>query len=72
MGDGLVGEGNIMAVLFGLDTSQKVAGSIPEDVVGMCHAYNRSGNMYIGSTQPPKGMSMRKIFWKVKLAGSLV
>jgi hypothetical protein len=37
MGENLLGEGNIMAVLFLLATSQKFAGSIPNGVTGIFH-----------------------------------
>jgi hypothetical protein len=37
MGDRFMGEGKIMAVLFGLDTSQDVAGSVPDGATGILH-----------------------------------
>jgi hypothetical protein len=40
MGEGLMGEGNIMAVLFRLTISQKVAFSIPDGVIGIFHLHN--------------------------------
>ena len=45
-------------------TSQKVAGSIPEGVVGIFHWHNPSSRtMALGSTQPLTEMSTRNIFW---------
>jgi len=35
IGDQLMGEGNVMAVLFRLATSHKEAGSLPNGVIGM-------------------------------------
>jgi hypothetical protein len=59
-----------MAFLFCLATSQKVAASIPNIVVGIFHGYNPSGcTISVGSTRPPKEMSTRNISWWVKLAG---
>jgi hypothetical protein len=45
-------------------TSQKVAGSIPEGVIGIFHWFNPSGRtMAVGSTQPLTEMSTRSISW---------
>ena len=45
-------------------TSRKVAGSIPDGVIGMFHLHNPSGRtMVLGSTQPLTQMSTRNISW---------
>jgi len=45
-------------------TSQKVAGSIPDGVIGIFHCYNPSGcTMTLESTQPLTEMSTRNISW---------
>jgi hypothetical protein len=45
-------------------TSQKVAGSIPDCVIGIFHLHNPSGHtMALGSTQPLTEMSTRNISW---------
>ena len=45
-------------------TSQKVAGSIPDGVIGIFHWHNPSGrNMALGSTQPLTEMSTGNISW---------
>ena len=45
-------------------TSQKVAGSIPDGVIGIFHWHNPSGRtMALGSTQPLTEMSTRNISW---------
>ena len=52
-------------------TSRKVAGSIPEGVIGLFHWHNPSGRtMALGSTQPLTEMSTRNIYWDVKAAGA--
>ena len=52
-------------------TSRKVAGSIPDGVVGIFHWRNPSGlTMALGSTQPLTEMSTRNISWGVKAAGA--
>jgi hypothetical protein len=39
-----------------------VAGSIPDDVIGIFHSHNLSGRvMALGLTQPPKKMSTKNI-----------
>jgi hypothetical protein len=49
-------------------TSRKVAGLIPDDVVGFFHWHNPSGRtMFLGSTQPLTEMSTRNVCWWVKL-----
>jgi len=49
-------------------TSQKLADSIPSDVIS--HWHNLSGHtMALGSTQPLSEMSTRIISWGVKAAG---
>ena len=51
-------------------TSRKVAGSIPDDVIGIFHLYNPSGRtMVLGSTQALTEMSTRNISWVVKAVG---
>ena len=50
-------------------TSRKVAGSIPDGVIGIFHWRNPSGHtMALGSTQPLTEMSTRNISWGVKAA----
>ena len=45
-------------------TSQKVAGSTPDRVIGIFHLHNPSvSTMALGSTQPPTEMSTRNIYW---------
>jgi hypothetical protein len=45
-------------------TSRKVAGSIPDGVIGTFHWHNPSGStMALGSTQPLTEMSTRNIPW---------
>ena len=52
-------------------TSRKVAGSIPDGVIGIFQLHNHSGRtMALGSTQPLTEMSTRKISWGVKAAGA--
>jgi hypothetical protein len=53
------------------DTHRKVAGSIPDCVIGIFLWYNPSGRtMTLGSTQPLTEMSTRNISWGVKAAGA--
>jgi hypothetical protein len=48
-------------------TSRKVAGSIPDGVIGIFRLHNPSGRiMALGSTQPLTEMSTRNISWGVK------
>jgi hypothetical protein len=48
----------------------KVAGSIPDYVIGISHQHNPSGlTMALGSTQPLTEMSTRNTFSEVKVAG---
>jgi len=50
-------------------TSRKVAGLIPNGVIGFFHWHNPSGlSMPLGSTQPLTEMSTRNISWGVKAA----
>jgi hypothetical protein len=52
-------------------TSQKVAGSIPDGVIGIFHSRNPSGRtMALGSTQPLTEISTWNISWGVKAAGA--
>ena len=52
-------------------TSRKVAGSIPNGVVGIFHRHNPSGRiMVLGLTQSLTEMSTRNISWGVKGAGA--
>jgi len=45
-------------------TSQKVADSIPDGVIGFFHWHNSSGRtISLGSTQPLTEMSTRNISW---------
>jgi hypothetical protein len=45
-------------------TSRKVAGSIPDGVIGIFHWHNPSDRtMALGLTQPLKEMNTRNIFW---------
>jgi hypothetical protein len=49
--------------------SRKVAGSIPDSVIGIFHWHNPScGIMALGSTQTLTEMSTRSISWRVKAA----
>ena len=50
-------------------THKKVAGSIPDGVIGIFHWHNPSGRtMALGLTQPLTEMSTRNISWGVKVA----
>jgi len=50
---------------------RKVAGSIPDSVIGVFHWHNPSDRtMALGSTQPLTEMSTRSISWGVKAAGA--
>ena len=52
-------------------TSRKVAGSIPDGVIGIFNRHNLSSRaMALGSTQPLTEMSTRNISWGVKGAGA--
>jgi hypothetical protein len=52
-------------------TNRKVAGSIPDGVIGIFHWRNPSDRtMALGSTQPKTEMSTRSISWGVKAAGA--
>jgi len=52
-------------------TNQKVAGSIPDGVIGIFHWHNPSDRtMALGSTQPLTEMSTRCISWGQKAAGA--
>ena len=51
-------------------TSRKVAGSIPDGVIGIFHRHNPSGRTTaLGLIQPITEMSTRNISWGVKAAG---
>ena len=51
--------------------SRKVAGSIPDGVIGIFYWHNPSGcTMALGSTQPLTEMSTINISWGVKAAGA--
>jgi hypothetical protein len=51
-------------------TNRKVAGSIPDGVIGIFHWHNPFGRtMALGSTQPLTEMSTRNISWEVNAAG---
>jgi hypothetical protein len=52
-------------------TSRKVAGSIPDGVIGIFHWRNSfDRTMALESTQPPTEMSTRSISWGVKTVGA--
>ena len=52
-------------------TSQKVAGLIPDDVVGIFHGHNPAGRtMALGLTQPLTEMSTKNISWGIKAVGA--
>ena len=52
-------------------TNRKVAGSIPDGVIGLFHWHNPSGRtMALGLTQPPTEMSTRNISRGVKAVGA--
>ena len=52
-------------------TSRKVAGSIPDEVIGIFHWFNPSDYaMVLESTRPLTEMSTRSISWVVKAAGA--
>ena len=52
-------------------TSRKVAGSIPDRVIGIFHWHNPSGHTKaLGLTQPLTEMSTRNISWGVEAAGA--
>jgi hypothetical protein len=52
-------------------TNRKVAGSIPDGVIGIFHLHNPSDRtMALGSTQPLTGMSTRSISLGVKAVGA--
>jgi hypothetical protein len=52
-------------------TNRKVAGSIPDGVIGILHWHNPLGRtMALGSTQPLTEMSTGAISWGVLAAGA--
>jgi len=52
-------------------TSRKVAGSIPDGVIGIFHGHNPSvRTMALGSTQSLTEMSTRNVSWGLKAAGA--
>jgi len=52
-------------------TNRKVAGSIPDGVIGIFHWHNPSGRtMALGLTQPLTEISTINISWEVKAAGA--
>jgi hypothetical protein len=52
-------------------TNWKVAGSIPDGVIGIFQCHNPSDRtMALGSTQSLSEMSTRSISWGVKAAGA--
>jgi hypothetical protein len=54
-----------------LDTFRKVAGSIPDGVIGIIHSHNRSGRtMALGPTQALREISAKNISLGVKAAGA--
>jgi hypothetical protein len=51
-------------------TRRKVAGSIPDVIIGISHWLNSSDRtMALASTQPLKAMSTGHVYWEVKSAG---
>jgi hypothetical protein len=67
------GKGKVMTAHEGKEneytTSRKIAGSIPDVVIGIFHRNNPTGRtMVLGSTRPLTEMSTRNISWKVKAA----
>jgi hypothetical protein len=51
--------------------NRKVAGSIPDGVIGIFDWHNPSGRtMALGLTQPLTEMSSRNISWELKAAGT--
>jgi hypothetical protein len=61
--------GHLMNISCGI--SRKVAGSIPDGVIGIFHWHNPFGRtMALGSTQSLTEMSTRNISWGVKAAGA--
>ena len=57
--------------LQAIATSRKVAGSIPDGIIGIFHWYNPSGRtMALGLIQPLTDMSIRNISWEVNAAGA--
>jgi len=51
--------------------SRKVAGSIPDCIVGIFHLHNPSGRTKaLGSIQPLTEMSTKNISWEVMAAGA--
>jgi hypothetical protein len=58
-----------MTVLWA--TSRKVAGSIPDGVIGIFPCHNSSDfTVALGSTQLLTETSARYVFWEVKTAGA--
>jgi hypothetical protein len=51
-------------------TNRKVAGSIPDFVIGIFYLYPSGLNKALGLTQPVTEMSTRNISWWVKAAGA--
>ena len=52
-------------------TSRKVAGSIPDGVIGIFHRHNPSGRtMALGLSQPLIEMRTRNISWRINAAGA--
>jgi hypothetical protein len=52
-------------------TNRKVAGSIPDGVIGIFNWHNSSDRtMVLGSTQSLTEMSTRSVSWGVKAAGA--
>ena len=67
----LVGDTQWRSWLRHCATSRKVAGSIPDGVIGIFHWHNPSDpTMALGLTQPLTEMSTRNTSWEVKAAGT--
>jgi len=65
MGDELMGEGNVKAVLLRLATSRKVECSISDGVFGIVHWHKTFGRtMSLVATEPLTEMGNRNISYK--------
>jgi hypothetical protein len=62
---------NYTAYAFSCATGWKVAGSIPDGVLGIIYWHHPSDRTWApGSTQPLTEMSIKNIFWRVKMTGA--
>jgi hypothetical protein len=53
-----------------INTSWRIAGSIPDGVIGIFHFFSSSRTMALGLTQPLAEISTRNISRGVKVAGA--